>query len=86
MSLTLAQRLDRLKVRVAELESWKVRETLPLSTIAFDGTPIEVGAPWPRKDGLVHFSLEGQGSGRLGRSTRPASASISAAKPDRHHL
>ena len=60
MSLTLAQRLDRLKVRVAELESWKVRETLPLSTIAFDGTSIEVGAPWPRKDGLVHFSLEGR--------------------------
>ena len=59
MSLTLAQRLDRLKVRIAELESWKVRATAPLAAIAFDGAPIEVGAPWPRKDGSVHFTLEG---------------------------
>lgn len=59
MSLTLAQRLDRLKVRVAELESWKVRQTALLNAIAFEGAPIEIGAPWPRKDGLVHFALEG---------------------------
>ena len=54
MPLTLAQRIDRLDVRVAELESWKVRERRPLA-LAFDGAPIAVGAPWPRADGVVRF-------------------------------
>ncbi|WP_026784942.1 alpha-mannosidase [Pleomorphomonas koreensis] len=60
MPLTLAQRIDRLDVRVAELESWKVRERRPLAALAFDGTPIAVGDPWPRADGVVRFSLEGR--------------------------
>lgn len=59
MLLTHAQRLERLAVRVAELEFWKVRETAPLAAIAFDGAAIAVGAPWPREDGLVRFSLSG---------------------------
>lgn len=59
MSLTLAQRLERITVRVAELESWKVRETAPVGAITFDGAPITVGAAWPKKDGIVHFALTG---------------------------
>ena len=60
MTLTLAQRIERLVVRVAELESWKIRATHSVGAITFDGAPITVGAPWPRKDGTVHFALSGE--------------------------
>lgn len=60
MSLTLAQRHERLVVRLAELEFWKVRETAAVATIACDGAAIAVGAPWPRRDGLVRFALTGE--------------------------
>lgn len=60
MTLTLSQRHERLAVRVAELEFWKMRETAPLDALAFDGTPIAVGAAWPRKDGVVRFALAGR--------------------------
>ena len=69
MSLTLAQRHERLVVRLAELEFWKVRET----------AAVAVGAPWPRRDGLVRFALTGEVPAAWPLAT-PASASISAAK------
>jgi len=60
MPLTLTQRLERINVRVAELESWKVRETAPVASITFDGAPIAIGDAWPKKDGMVHFALAGK--------------------------
>lgn len=56
MSLTLAQRQDRLTVRIAELAHWRDRETVPVDGWTFDGAPIAIGAPWPRADGVVRFA------------------------------
>lgn len=56
MTLTLAQRLDRIRVRIAELEYWRARETIPIDGWTFEGEAIAIGAPWPFKDGTVHFA------------------------------
>lgn len=56
MSLTLAQRQDRLSVRIAELAHWRDRETVPVDGWTFDGAPIAIGAPWPHKEGVVRFA------------------------------
>jgi len=58
MSLSLAQRLDRLKARIPELSMWRERETLPIGNWTFNGKPIEVGAPWPHRDAPVAFRTE----------------------------
>ena len=52
MSLTLQQRLDRINVRVEELEFWRERETVPIEGWQFDGAPIALGGFWPRNDGV----------------------------------
>ncbi len=52
MSLTLQQRLDRINVRVEELEFWRERETVPVEGWQFDGAPIALGGFWPRNDGV----------------------------------
>ena len=59
MPLTLAQRLDRLKTRIDELAHWRVREKVDVAGWEFEGRPIEVGAPWPRRDGVARFSATG---------------------------
>ncbi|WDR06940.1 glycoside hydrolase family 38 C-terminal domain-containing protein [Devosia rhodophyticola] len=56
MSLTLAQRLDRVKVRIDELGFWRARQTCPISDWTFNGTPIALGEFWPGKDGVQHFA------------------------------
>ena len=56
MLLTPAQRLERLKVRLAELSYWRARETVPVGGWRFEGAPIAVGDPWPSMDGVVHLS------------------------------
>ena len=60
MPLTLAQRLDRVKVRSAELLHWRARETVAVGGWTFDGTPISVGAPWPRRDGAFAFAAQAE--------------------------
>ncbi len=56
MALTLAQRLDRLKVRIDELACWRAREEVEIDGWLFDERPIELGAPWPHRDGVAQFS------------------------------
>lgn len=56
MHLTVAQRLARLKVRVTELLHWRNRAIHPIDGWTFDGEPIALGEPWPRRRGVVHFS------------------------------
>lgn len=53
MALSIEQRLDRIKVRLDELTWWRERETVPVGGWMFNGSPIEVGAPWPGGDGVV---------------------------------
>jgi alpha-mannosidase len=55
--LTRGQRIDRLHDRVGELALWLDRASLVLRGWRFEGAPIEVGAPWPRRDGLVRLEL-----------------------------
>ena len=58
MSLTLQQRLDRINVRVEELEFWRERETVPVDGWQFDGAPIALGGFWPRNDGVRKLAAE----------------------------
>ncbi len=56
MTLTLTQRLDRIRVRIAELEYWRSRETIEIDGWTFEGEPIAIGNSWPRNNGTVRFS------------------------------
>lgn len=56
MALSLEQRLDRIKVRLEELTWWRERETVPVGGWTLNGKPIEVGAPWPSRDGVQSFA------------------------------
>jgi alpha-mannosidase len=56
MSLTVAQRLDRLNVRLAELQFWRARETVPVADWSLDGAPLQVGAFWPDRDGTKRLA------------------------------
>ncbi|MBZ9936246.1 alpha-mannosidase [Mesorhizobium sp. BR1-1-16] len=58
MSLTLQQRLDRINVRVEELEFWRERETVPVEGWQFDGAPIALGGFWPRNDGVRKLAAQ----------------------------
>jgi len=60
MSLTNAQRLDRIKVRTAELACWRERETRAVEGWTFEGKPIAVGDAWPRSDGVVHLAAKAE--------------------------
>lgn len=57
MSLTIAQRLDRLKVRTAELAHWRDRQSLTIDGWTFDGEPIAHHQDWPHRKGTVHFAV-----------------------------
>lgn len=39
MTLTIAQRIDRLEVRIAELACWRERENLAITDWTFNGAP-----------------------------------------------
>lgn len=56
MPLTNAQRLDRLKVRTAEISHWRERAIVPIGNWTFDGEPIAIGQNWPSRKGVVHFA------------------------------
>jgi alpha-mannosidase len=52
MTLSVAQRLDWLEVRIAELGCWLDREWVELEDWTFDGAPLAPGAPWPDRAGV----------------------------------
>jgi len=56
MSLTLAQRLDRLKARLPELAFWRERSALQIDNWQFNGSPIALSAPWPAAKAPVKFT------------------------------
>ncbi|MEO6013322.1 MAG: glycoside hydrolase family 38 C-terminal domain-containing protein [Devosia sp.] len=56
MALSTGQRLDRLKVRIAELSYWRAREGVPISGWSLDGAPIAIGASWPDRKGVHKFA------------------------------
>ncbi|MDE1994697.1 MAG: alpha-mannosidase [Rhizobiaceae bacterium] len=56
MHLTIAQRLDRLKVRIAEISHWRERATLTIGNWTFEGEDIAIGQAWPHRKGVVHFA------------------------------
>src|SRR6478736_2010420 len=58
--LTISQRLDRLKVRTAELAHWRNRDTIEIDGWTFNGKPIAHREDWPRKEGVVHFAVKAQ--------------------------
>ncbi|MGD1038310.1 MAG: hypothetical protein ABR878_14260 [Roseiarcus sp.] len=55
MPLRFDQRLERLHARLRELEFWRARETLDIHGWRFQGEPIALGAPWPRREGLARL-------------------------------
>ncbi|MBN9309724.1 glycoside hydrolase family 38 C-terminal domain-containing protein [Devosia sp.] len=55
MALSIAQRLDRVKVRLDELGYWRERETLAVGGWLLNGAPVELGAAWPNREGVQKF-------------------------------
>jgi alpha-mannosidase len=60
MSLTSAQRLERLKVRIAELTWWRARETVPVDGWTVGGKPIAIGDGWPSREGVLSFKAKAE--------------------------
>jgi alpha-mannosidase len=60
MPLTLDQRRERLRQRVAELDSWRLRARAPVSGWTCDGAPIAIGAPWPGLEGVRRFAAHAE--------------------------
>ena len=58
MPLTFDQRRERLRVRVAELESWRLRARAPVTGWTCDGAEIAVGAGWPAVEGMRRFAAQ----------------------------
>ena len=56
MSLTPAQRLERLQARLPELAFWRARASLPIDGWQCNGSPIALGAPWPAAEAPLRFS------------------------------
>ena len=52
MALSLNQRLDRLRTRIAELQYWRAREGVTIDGWMLDGAPIANGAGWPSRIGV----------------------------------
>ena len=57
MSLTLRQRMDRVRKRLIELDQWTARRMVPLDGWTFNGAPLSAGEPWPTRDGVVTLRL-----------------------------
>ena len=62
-SSTVAQRLDWLEVRIAELRLWLDREWVELDGWRFDGAPLALGAPWPDRRGAHRLEARVIGPG-----------------------
>jgi alpha-mannosidase len=60
MPLTLSQRLDRLKVRTAELAHWRDKASVSVEGWTFEGRPIAPHQDWPHRDGVVHFAAKAE--------------------------
>ncbi|WP_454855807.1 alpha-mannosidase [Rhizobium binxianense] len=60
MSLSISQRLDRLKVRTAELSHWRDRASLSVDGWTFDGRPIALHQDWAHRNGVVHFAARAE--------------------------
>ncbi len=60
MPLRFDQRLARLQARLRELEFWRARETLAIDGWRFDGEPMALGAPWPRREGAARFAARAE--------------------------
>ncbi|MBB4194658.1 alpha-mannosidase [Rhizobium aethiopicum] len=60
MPLTIAQRLDSLKVRIAELAHWRDRYSSPIDGWTFEGEPIAHHQDWPHREGVVHFAASAE--------------------------
>src|SRR5690606_37768361 len=63
MALNLTQRIQRIAVRLDELTYWRERESIPVTGWTANGSPIEEGAPWPTRDGVVAFTAKVEGAG-----------------------
>lgn len=55
MTLTTEQRLERLGVRLGELGFWTRISQIDLRDWTFEGSPLQLGSRWPRRDGVVHL-------------------------------
>ncbi|MBX5068221.1 alpha-mannosidase [Rhizobium lentis] len=60
MPLTIAQRHDSLKVRIAELAHWRDRYSSPIDGWTFEGEPIAHQQDWPHRQGVVHFAASAE--------------------------
>src|SRR5436190_13226835 len=60
MTLTIAQRLDRLEERNDELRFWRAREGLTVSGWTIDGQPIAIGGAWPNREGVHKFAASAE--------------------------
>lgn len=60
MALTIAQRLDRLAVRLEELAYWRTRASVPVTGWTLDGRPIAIGEAWPDRDGVHRFAARAE--------------------------
>jgi alpha-mannosidase len=60
VSLSITQRLDRLKVRIEEFVYWRERDYRLVEDWTFEDSPIELGAIWPRSDAVVRFSARAE--------------------------
>ncbi|MGR9234903.1 alpha-mannosidase [Rhizobium leguminosarum] len=60
MPLTIAQRLDRLKVRIAELAHWRDRQSAAIDGWTFESEPIAHHQDWPHRQGVVHFAVSAE--------------------------
>jgi alpha-mannosidase len=58
MSLKIEQRIERLRTRLRETAYWRARATCDIEDWRCDGQPIAIGAPWPRRDGVVRFAAD----------------------------
>ncbi len=74
MSLTLRQRMDRLRKRLVELDQWTVRQSVALDGWTFNGAPISHGQAWPTREGVIAF--------RCPSATVPADWSLQDARLD----
>jgi alpha-mannosidase len=56
VALTVAQRLDWLDARIAEMWPWRLRAWQDLTGWTLDGAGIAHGEPWPDRHGVHHFA------------------------------
>jgi alpha-mannosidase len=56
MTLSPAQRSERLRVRTVALAGWRDRAHVDLDGWSCQGAPLALGDPWPRRDGVVRLA------------------------------